>query len=259
MTGLTSKESGPTFEVSSKIASIEDRIAALENKIATSSASTGVLQYAPAATDSAALKLTPPDVLLATGSATLANLNVTSDATVSGLLTAYDLNIQNGLKALGKTTLGDTLIAGDLVVDGTMSVTGNSMNVIGTGVLQYAPTDGILYLQNSILAQGLDVLNGAFVFDKNGTLTVNGTVLASQFAVKSGTTAGTGTITAGQTDIIIENTYADENSVILITPHTPLGQTMAVADKIKGGFLVKLAHTEGSDITFDYLIVGVKP
>lgn len=227
-----------------KSQSLEERVKALENKIATSSA-TIASPSAEATASSITLKLTPPEVLLATQSARLVNLNIASDATISGKLTAYEATIQETFKSLGKTFLGETLVAGNLTVDGTMTVAGNSLNSMGT-----------LSLQNSPLAKELDILNGLFVFDNNGNLAVSGKVLAEQFAVKKDKSSGIGKITAGSTEAVIMNKFVDQNSLVLVTSHTPVLQTLAVTAKNAGSFNVNLAKSESFDLEFDYLVVG---
>jgi hypothetical protein len=203
------------------------------------------------------LGLEAPEQLLATGSATIADLKVTNTFSSEGLLSALDATISGTFKTLGDTFLANTTIAGDLTVDGTLSITGgNTIDVIGSPLANSPVGDGILYLQSNSLSKGLDILAGKFIFDKDGTLTVNGTVQAEQFKVKADTSAGSSMITKGQIYTIIENKYVDDNSIIIITPTSLTTQPLVIADKVKGGFLVKIKTPELSDVKFDYLIVG---
>ncbi|TSC85695.1 MAG: replicative DNA helicase [Microgenomates group bacterium Gr01-1014_7] len=272
---LASNTSSTYYDLTGKIASLEDRIKKLEATSsailaeATSSAtpsaeltskeehadsvgteppgvSTGDPSVGPFEVD----KLTPPDILIASGSATLANLKVTSEATVSGMLTAYQAEIQDNFKVYGETTLSNTLIAGALTVDGTLSLTGSSISSIGT-----------LHIQNELLAEKLDIFNRKVTVDKEGNIKAT-TVIADEFKINEGKSAGSGKILAGETEITIENPYVEENSIILVTSHTPLLQTLGVTDKTYGtdktnsSFKVKFAHPETVDIQFDYLIIG---
>ncbi|MBI2017785.1 DUF3800 domain-containing protein [Candidatus Daviesbacteria bacterium] len=250
--------SNTSVDLSGKLASFEDRIAALEDSIkyqlvSIKGEATESAEIAGEATDSAdlaseldSLDLTDPEILLATDSASfIADLNTYSDATISGVLTAYQIEAQDSLKVFGETTLAKTSVAGDLTVDGTFSIeTGNTISVIGT-----------LYLQKSLLAQSLDIFNGKVVIDKEGVIKAT-TVVADQIKVREGKSAGVGTILAGQTEVVIENFYAESSALILITPNTPLAQTLAVTDKLAGSFKVRLSSPETVNITFDYLIVS---
>ncbi|OGE30366.1 hypothetical protein A2631_01160 [Candidatus Daviesbacteria bacterium RIFCSPHIGHO2_01_FULL_44_29] len=117
-------------------------------------------------------QLTSPDTLLATGSSQLASLAVASEATFSGRLIAYDTIISNSFKSLGETFLGQTTIAEEVNVDGTLSVTGNAINSIGT-----------LYLQSAPLSTKLDIFGGKLVIDIDGNLTTSGDIKATNLEI----------------------------------------------------------------------------
>ncbi|MBI4039324.1 hypothetical protein HY388_00670 [Candidatus Daviesbacteria bacterium] len=237
------------YNLSSKLASIEDRLAELE-KVAENTS-----EVESPNTSEVELSLTTPDILLATGSAslttgpsaTLADLNTYSDATVSGMLVAYQAQIQDHFKVLGETILGNTLIAGDLTVDGTLSISGNSINALST-----------LYLQSSILAEGLDIFNGKVTIDKEGNISAS-TITLDQIKVRSGQSQGLSKILAGQTQNLVENPLVEASSIIFVNPKSQTEQTLAVSEKKQGGFLVKITHPEPFDIDFEYLTVRVKP
>ncbi|MDP3973351.1 MAG: hypothetical protein Q8P92_00815 [Candidatus Daviesbacteria bacterium] len=275
------------YDLSGKIASLEERIAQLENTLdqnvipadagiqltnsdnsnsdslldpllqeddntATSSAALAQVNESSSSSILAQLDqldLSPPDILLASGSATLtADLTVTSSAQILGSLTAYDAIIQNSLKSFGQTTLGDTLIAGNLTIDGTLSFSENTIDALST-----------LYLQKSLLSSSVDIFNGKITLEKDGTIKAK-TIIVDQIKVNPDTSRGEGTILKGQINTLIENSYAAEDSIILITPVTAdiaLTQSLAVIDKKEGKFTVQLARPETFDITFDYLIVGI--
>ena len=171
---------------------------------------------------------------------------------MSGQLTAYQAEIKDHFKVLGTTTLANTQVVGDLTVDGTLSIEkGSEINVIGT-----------LFLQKSYLAQGLDIFNGKVTIDKEGILKAV-TLVADQIKINEGKAAGTGKILAGATEILIENPYVEETSIIIVTPNAALQQTLGVVEKkaknaeVPPSFKVKLSHPEPQDISFDYLIIGV--
>ena len=279
----TTTSSNTFYDLGGKIASIEERVAALE-KIASSqtpqsdvageATTSGVIasdseaiSNQEIATESAtprddvALNLTPPDILLATGSAQLASLTV-SEATVSGMLAGYDLNISNSLKSLGETILGNTIVAGDLTVDGTLSLSGNSINAVST-----------LYLQSSTLAEGLDIFNGKVTIDNEGNIQTSGEVAAAsittnkltistQIASSSGTprndnaSIGSDSIPANETKTTIISSDISDSSKVFITPITTTDKVLSVTNiKTNESFDVEVLTPSPVDIKFNWWIV----
>src|SRR3989344_1681264 len=245
------------YDLRGKIASLEDRIKINEEKLSMLEASSSATpaQSTPSATiqpNYPSDSLTDPTTLLASNSASFhpeddqpLDGTFTSDVNLTSKLSAYEINVSEELKVLGNTTLGNTLIAGELTVDGTLSISGNSINAVST-----------LYLQSSILAENLDIFNGKVVIDKSGNITST-SITTDQIKINSDTSIGEGTIVKGETQIIIQNNYVDENSIIFITPKQPLNQALAVTDKNKKSFNVKLNSAEDKDIKFDYLIISI--
>ena len=172
-----------------------------------------------------------------------------SEATISGMLKTYDLNISNSLKSLGTTTLANTNINGDLTVDGTMSINGNSINTLGN-----LSNLGILYLQNSPLSQGLDIFNGKVKIDKNGNITTQGEITVKKLSV-SADSAGTGIIPAGKLSVEISSSSVTINSKLFVTPKKPV--VIAVTDQNPANhtFVVELDSAKTTDIKFDWWIV----
>ncbi|MDO8619435.1 MAG: hypothetical protein Q7R49_05865 [Candidatus Daviesbacteria bacterium] len=202
--------------------------------------------------DVSQLKLTPPSSLLATGSAQLADLTVASEATFSGRLTAYDVEISNNFKSLGQTTLGNTLVAGNFTVDGTLAISGNSINSYWSN----ADLSGILYLQNSPLAEGLDIFNGKVFIDPTGSIRAQSIVVA-EYKVISGKTSGSGKVVAGTSSVDISNASVTDGSRILITPTSSTNLVLAVTDKQVGTkFTVSTPAQTPSDINFDWWIIN---
>ncbi len=211
------------------------------------------------------LNLTPPDILLASGSAQLANITVKEDADIGGKLTAYDTEIKDEFKVLGETTLGHTVIAGTLAVDGTFSVdNGSEINVVDT-----------LYLQKSTFAKKIDLFNGKVVVDAGGNITTSGEVAAAAVTTNHLTisnspvasssasvapTIGSGKITKGELSTVVASTAVNSNSKIFITPRTKIGSQSLVVDLVTngGGFEVTLDHTISEDTNFDWWIVDSK-
>ncbi len=179
----------------------------------------------------------------ASASASVASLKVASEATVSGMLVAYSAETQDHFKSLGQTTLGKTLIAGDLIIDGTMSVTGNSINTIG-----------VLSLQNSSLAQGVDIFNGKVTINNLGQITAiavstNKLILGSQVL-------GESKITTGTQETTVQTLAITEKSRIFITAQTEIDTPLFVAGKIVGqSFTVRTKNPPKDDIIFDWQVL----
>ncbi|MBI2600974.1 hypothetical protein HYW42_03395 [Candidatus Daviesbacteria bacterium] len=238
-------ESTPSAKLSleDKIASLEARIKNLESKEGTSSAeATSSAQESSASAllaQSPQLTLTPPDVLLATGSATLANLAVTSEATFSGKLAAYNLNVSESFKVFGETSLGKTSIAGDVNIDGTMNINGNSLSVIGT-----------LFIQNSPFSKDIDLFNGKVKIDNTGNLTVQKLTVSQK-------TLGTVTIPAGQNQFTIYNLQFTNKSKVFVTPEKPVAIGVS-KDAANSQFTIQLDKAQSSDLKVDWWIVDVE-
>jgi hypothetical protein len=80
-------------------------------------------------------------------------------------------------------------------VDGTLSISENSLNSLGTSESE-EPTDGILYLQNSHLANSVDIFNGSVTIDKRGNIETIGDIkIGGDLNIEGGITI---TATAGE-------------------------------------------------------------
>ncbi|OGK51563.1 hypothetical protein A2966_05190 [Candidatus Roizmanbacteria bacterium RIFCSPLOWO2_01_FULL_41_22] len=292
----TTTSSNTFYDLGGKIASIEERLAALETVMVNSN--TGILANSlindasssasessqladqstsqPDATDSAILasdtneqpitnndlNLTPPDILLnASGSAIIANLEVTSEATFSGMLTAYKLDVQDSLRVFGEAILPATTIAGQLVVDGTLSIeNGSEINVIGT-----------LYLQKSSLADKLDIFNGKVTIDNEGNLISQGTITAQEIKTNKltissqpiasssatlATSIGSDTISANETKTTIISSEVSDSSKVFITTTTNTDKVLSVTNiKNEESFDVEILTPSLVDINFNWWIV----
>ena len=151
---------------------IEDLLANISNGLNASTSGT----LAATSTGDSELALTEVESLLASESAS-GDINFLSNLTVTGDFTATAATVRDTLMSLGKTYLGDTNLSGKLNVDGTLAITQNSINVIGMPVLPGTePVDGILFLQNSELANLIDMFQGAVTIAKDGTITTKGDV-----------------------------------------------------------------------------------
>ncbi|MBI3486126.1 MerR family DNA-binding transcriptional regulator [Candidatus Daviesbacteria bacterium] len=216
----------------------------LQNDLISSNSS----QIAQINQDVSNLKLTPPEILLATSSANLAELSV-GNTTSTLNLSASDATIAANLHSLGNTFLAKTNLAGDLTQDGTLSLTdGKSINGLPT-----------LYIQNSSLAESLDLFNGAVIVDKSGQIKAQ-TILVAEYKVIANRTSGQGTLAANKKSVDIENKLVNKTSRILITPTTQTNKVLAVTDKVEGEkFTVSASSTSDSDINFDWWFVNEIP
>ncbi|MFA5932492.1 MAG: MerR family DNA-binding transcriptional regulator [Microgenomates group bacterium] len=225
--------SASVSSASANLSSASAEIASAREQISSTSSSLASLRE-----EIEGLKLTPPEVLLSTVSAQLTDLNVTSEATFSGKLTAYEATISDTFKSLGNSFLGNTTIAGDFSIDGTLSLTGSSLSTIDT-----------LYVQNKPLAGDVDFFNGQVIIDKTGKLTAQKIVLPSEVL-------GEATIPANTVEIPIFTTAVTGKSKIFLTPSSSTGgQAVILGEVLPGtGFVAKLDHSISADIKLNWVI-----
>jgi trimeric autotransporter adhesin len=223
----------------SRVQSLESRLTSLEeNQEASDSASQPQ--------EDLLASLEAPELLLATGAATLTDLVVTNTLSSDTLFKALDITVSGIFKALGEVSLGSTTIAGDLTVDGTFSITeGSKVNALP-----------VLYIQDSPLAEKVDFFNGLVTIDKEGKVAVK-SITAEEFVVVSGKTSGGGTLAIGQAEVPIFADKVTDNSRIFITPTSPTSQTLSVSAKVTGsGFVVSSTIPATQNITFDWWMIN---
>jgi len=185
-----------------------------------------------------------------------------------------ELAVTTDLNVTGSTTLSDLVVTGDLMA-GLIEIDSlnNSIGIVGPtcynetlGTTNTALCDAqSLYLQKE-LAGNVNLFNGKVVIEPNGNMTVNGTisaekVVADEFSVKgSSTLVGSAVITAGQTEIIINNTDVKANSKIFVTATSSTnGQSLIVLEKTAGtSFKVGIDLPYYTDISFDWWILNVE-
>lgn len=223
LTQLNQKTTLDTLDLKDTVASLSARVARLENALPNSDL----------------LDLHSP--ISSTASAALASLKIENDATVSGQLNAFQATISDTFKALGSVTLGSTLIAGDLTVDGTLSITNKSISAIDT-----------LYLQDGLLAENIDMFNGKVKITKQGNLSVQSLGVSAK-------TLGTGTIRHGSVSVTINNAYVTPKSKIFITPHKPVAIGVTDVNSNSQSFKVEINQSQTNDIDFDWWIVEQTP
>lgn len=261
------------YDLTGKIASLEERIAELEVRVQgtgysgqqESTSSAQVASGQETATDSASiasnctlqpetcspreagnLNLTPPDILLATQSASLADISIISNAEISGKLTSYEAEIKDSFKVLGETILAKTIIAGDLTVDGIFSIESGS-------IINSIPA---LFIQKSSQANLVDFFDGKITLDRDGTLKA-ASVIVAEFKVLANKISGSAKIPKGERQIKVENKLIKEDSRILITPTSEIDSVLAVTKKLDNeGFVVSTAKILVEDATFDWWVIG---
>jgi hypothetical protein len=199
------------------------------------------------------MKLTSPEVMIATGSATLAEINVT-ETTSTKTLNAEDVAISGSLTAFGDTFLGTTTIAGDLSVDGTFSITeGSKINALP-----------VLYFQTTPLAEAVDFFNGLITFDKTGTINAKvvkaASITTEDLKLKSGKSAGTGTMLIGQSSVEIPSSLVHSYSKIMLTITNDAEEILRVTAKVEGDhFVVSTRRPVITQVDFDWVIINTEP
>lgn len=152
-----------------RIQGLEERLAQLEAQASPtpspspSPSSTPSPEPEPTATESGEL-LADVDIEAMVDEILNTSLETFPQADLSNI-DGEDLKIANSLTVLGPTSLADTSVAGNLSVDGTLTISGNSIDTL---------TD-TLYLQSLGLG-GVDILAGKIVIDEKGNMTVEGDI-----------------------------------------------------------------------------------
>jgi hypothetical protein len=149
--------------------------------------------------------------------------------------TFYDSLVSVGTTQLGNTSIGGTLNVGLVHVDDSLA--------------DISSLNGTLSLQN-----------GGATIDASGNLTVLGTVSAKkveteELKVLGAKSAGSATITAGQTSVVVTAVAASSTSRILVTPTTLTDRALVVTNKGNGQFTVSIKTADIANIDFDWLVV----
>ena len=121
-----------------------------------------------------------------------------------------------------------------------------------------------LHLQKN-LAGNVDLFDGAIVLDPDGSVNIEGTLVADKveagsYAIKeTSELVGSATLVTGETEVVILNANVQDGSKIFVTPTTTTGgQTLIVSQKTTGeSFIVSIENAIETDITFDWWILDV--
>ncbi|TSD04963.1 MAG: hypothetical protein Greene07147_880 [Parcubacteria group bacterium Greene0714_7] len=94
----------------------------------------------------------------------------------------------------------------------------------------------------------------------NGTVTAS-TLAANHFVATPGATgdapAGSATIPAGETSVLVRNILVAEHSKVFVTFNSNTGSGWYVSEKTDGGFTVALNAPLQNDASFDYFVVDL--
>ncbi|TAK58350.1 DUF5011 domain-containing protein, partial [Patescibacteria group bacterium] len=107
-------------------------------------------------------------------------------------------------------------------------------------------------LQSALTSQSVSIVNG----------TVTATTLAAhKFVATPDATgdaaAGSATIPAGETSVLVRNILVAENSKVFVTFNSNTGNGWFVSNKTEGGFSVSLNAPLQTDASFDYFVVDL--
>ncbi|GIW57355.1 MAG: hypothetical protein KatS3mg083_300 [Candidatus Dojkabacteria bacterium] len=133
-------------------------------------------------------------------------------------------------------------------------------------------TDYLLVVNGSITANNLAIASGKFTVATNGDTVIDAVLQANQAVIRNLTVdkltinttplvgdpvVGSGTITAGQTRVVINNSNVQSTSKIFITLTSSSTQVISVINKTPGvSFEVSILTQQTEDITFDYWIIN---
>jgi uncharacterized coiled-coil protein SlyX len=238
----TSQQVDDQTSLETQMAEFETRLAALESQVnaadtAIASISAQLLQQISDAS------LTPDDTKLSSEEIPLLNAQT---ATVSGTL-----------MVLGKTTMADLGLTGNLSV-GLLSIDGleGSINSLGNP----------LKLQSLAGAGNLDIFNGQVIIEEKGNIKTLGEITAKKYNVDldesptaslSGVlsaSAGKAVILAGKTKLTIQTTALTSKSLIFVTPEMPVAVGTKKTDATH--FEITLKQPETSDLKVSWWVVN---
>ena len=200
----------------------------LANQITTSTIN-NIVQPEPTATPTPTVEPTPSEGLTGLHPVT----TVTPEASDSALLAevqtweitdpSQDLKITSNLKVLGRTSLADTTVAGQLMVDASITISESGINSL----------TGPLYL-NSLGLGGVDILAGKVVITQSGDVSIQGNLAIG------------GEISAAKLTL---NQKEESGFGKLLTMVNKEGQEVAYITKEGEGAFTKLAIIAGGEAT----------
>lgn len=175
---------------------------------------------------------------------------------LSGLTPTAGQNMQfEGQFLASQITAADNLLVGMIKLDSET----NSISTLADPLL----------LQNADNAGRIEAFKGKLIMTVDGGIISEAevraqTVTAKNFAVLGAATTaeasiGESLLKSGQKSVTISTTAMKAGSKVLLTPTSSTsGQELIVSSKKDGSFTVTIDDSVGSDISFDYWIVGVQ-
>jgi len=173
--------------------------------------------------------------------------------TEDGLSLDQSLVLYQDLNVLGKTTLADLGVTGNLQA-GLISINGLEGAISAVG--------SVLKLQTLPGSGSLDVFNGQIIISPEGDIEIKGTVSADrveakEFSIKGNGSAGTAVISKGETAVTIETKSLNENSLIFITPFK-IPVAVAVERTSENQFEVRINEPQEEELKFSWWIIDQK-
>ncbi len=191
---------------------------------------------------------------------------------------------EQGLIALGPTSLIDTTISGNLSIGRNMVIHDNSLNVYGadfeiqpfrqggvsflSGLMRIDQDGNLSVFGNATFAQNVDVKGTLSVGDiiASGTATlkklnfgsVPQAIAISDTEVQASGAAGVATISANRNSLTIDNPMVTDKSLIYITPRTQTNNQTLFLQRMEDGvsFTVGIENKPSADVPFNWLIVN---
>ncbi|MEM4722154.1 MAG: FG-GAP-like repeat-containing protein, partial [Candidatus Methanomethylicaceae archaeon] len=225
------EEQVETLELS--LSSVANRLTFLEETIASLSAT--LTNENNASSPSASLAAL--DARVSSLENLFVNLLEQWEASPSSL--ASFLSALPSLTVIGNTSLANTTIAGQLLVDGELALSRHGI---------------------SALSGTLKLNNGAIAVDQHGNATFSGIVKGikietSAIVFSSNDSIGSAEIPPFETSVDILTPHASTTSAIFVTATLPTDLPLAVLEKTSGKFRVGIPSATSSAIPFDWMII----
>jgi excisionase family DNA binding protein len=195
------------------------------------------------------------------------------------------LDIMNGTLVINPS--GNVILNGNLALNGNLQVTGNIVTSVlspidqnitlnlskpsQTASISASPSSQLASEFGKLLIQG----NGGYTvagIDASGNATFSGQLsMAELFTYKlrlptttnestlSGTlqpSIGSAILPAGETSTTVLNGTISEQSIVFITPTSPISSTLYVIDKYPGEFIVGTVEPQIDDVTFNWWVIN---
>ncbi len=172
-----------------------------------------------------------------------------SENTAGDITLDKNLVLYKELQVLGKTTVSDLSVTGDLntgliKTDGVKA----SINAIAS----------ILKLQDLYGAGNIEAFGGKIVMTTGGNIHLLGEVTASKYNIETTNpltaSAGEAIIVAGQNTVTVQTSALTDKSLIFVTPERPvlIGARKTAADE----FAIDLNKSEKSDLKVNWWVVN---